>query len=262
MYTYKIGICDDEPNFCEHLKKLLAAYQKESKNQLGVRVFHHGEDLLNSFPNGKCPYDIFLLDVDVPDGMNGVQTAKKIREKNPDVIIIFITNYEKYALDAYQVDAIDYLVKPVRLEGVRRVMAKAIIQVDYVLDYQKSANRYLPIIVDYDKVNVEISKILYIEKRRNQSVIHTEDGDYSCYETLSQLYEKLDNNKFIYVHQGFIVQFPKVKEVEKNCVYFAGHIRVPVSRKYQKEVQERFKERLYRLREQMLKKEATVPKKR
>ena len=262
MHTYKIGICDDEPTFCESLKKLLTAYQAESKNQLGVRIFHRGEELIDSFHNGKCPYDILMLDVDVPDGMNGVQTAEKIREQNPDVIIIFITNYEKYALDAYRVDAIDYLVKPVQLDQLRRVMAKAIIQVDYVLDYQKSANRYLPIIVDYDKVNVEISKILYIEKRRNQSLIHTEDGDYSCYETLSQLYEKLDNNKFMYVHQGFIVQFPKIKEVERNSVCFAGHIRVPVSRKYQKEVQARFQDRLYRLREQMLKKEATVPKKR
>ena len=262
MYTYKIGICDDEPIFCEHLKKLLTAYQIESSNHLGIRVFYRGEDLIDSFRNGKCPYNILMLDVDVPDGMNGVQTAEKIREHNPDVIIIFITNYERYALDAYRVDAIDYLVKPVSLECLRRVMAKAILQVDYVLDYQKAANRYLPIIVDYDKVNIEISKILYIEKRRNQSLIHTEDGDYSCYETLSQLYKELDSNKFMYVHQGFIVQFSKVKEVEKNCVCFAGHIRVPVSRKYQKEVQQRFQDRLYRLREQLLKKEATVPKKR
>ncbi len=260
MYTYKIGVCDDEPVFCNHLKKLLAAYQVESKNQLGVRIFHRGEDLIDSFLNEKCPYDMLMLDVDVPNGMNGVQTATKIREQNPDVIIIFITNYEKYALDAYRVDAIDYLVKPVDLESLRRVMAKAIIQVDYILDYQKSTNRYLPIVVDYDRINIEISKILYIEKRRNQSLIHTEDGDYSCYETLSQLYEKLDSNKFMYVHQGFIVQFPKIKEVEKNCICFSGHVKVPVSRKYQKEVQQRFQERLYRLREQMLKKEATVPK--
>lgn len=262
MYTYKIGVCDDEPVFCNHLKKLLAAYQVESKNQLGVRIFHRGEDLIDSFLNEKCPYDMLMLDVDVPNGMNGVQTATKIREQNPDVIIIFITNYEKYALDAYRVDAIDYLVKPVALESLRRVMAKAIIQVDYILDYQKSTNRYLPIVVDYDRINIEISKILYIEKRRNQSLIHTEDGDYSCYETLSQLYEKLDSNKFMYVHQGFIVQFPKIKEVEKNWICFSGHVKVPVSRKYQKEVQQRFQERLYRLREQMLKKEATVPKKR
>ena len=92
MYTYKIGICDDEPIFCESLKKLLTAYQAESKNQLGVRIFHRGEELIDSFHNGKCPYDILMLDVDVPDGMNGVQTAEKIREQNPDVIIIFITN--------------------------------------------------------------------------------------------------------------------------------------------------------------------------
>jgi len=56
MYTYKIGICDDEPIFCESLKKLLTAYQAESKNQLGVRIFHRGEELIDSFQNVRMIY--------------------------------------------------------------------------------------------------------------------------------------------------------------------------------------------------------------
>lgn len=81
--------------------------------------------------------------------------------------------------------------------------------------------------------------------KRNTSIIHTTDNEYACYETLSQIYERLDVNKFFYVHQGYIVNFDRILEVGKNMVVLADYMEVPVSRKYYKELKERFMSRIY-----------------
>ncbi len=72
-----------------------------------------------------------------------------------------------------------------------------------------------------------------------------EANEYTCYETLAQLYSKLDINKFCYIHQGYIVNFNMIMEVGKTMVVLADYIEIPISRKYYKEVKTRFMDKIY-----------------
>lgn len=239
MYSYTVAVCDDESYYREEIIKMFTAYQSESGNKLIVNEYSSGEELLKAIKVEKKRFQIIILDVEM-DGISGVETANEIRKSDEGAGIIFVTGHETYAFDAYKVEAVGYLTKPVEYIGLKKIMAKTIIMVDFIKEKEEAEKRYLEIMTQHEKIRIEINRILYIEKRRNAALIHTSDNEYSCYETLSELYGKLDQRKFTYCHQGYIVNFHKVKDVGKNSIRFNAHLEVPLSRKYYKELRSKF----------------------
>lgn len=239
---YRVAVCDDEIYYQEELCNLLKAYENESGNKLETSRFNRGEELLKDYENAV--YHILFLDVEM-DGLTGLETASYIRKTDENVIIIFATSFENYALGAFEVNALNYLVKPIDYTKLKKVMGIATAAIDFMHDKISARKRYLEIKIKNIDLHIEIAKIKYIEKKRNVCILHTTDNEYACYETLSQLYERLDVNKFLYVHQGYIVNFDMVLEVGKTIVVLADYMEVPVSRKYYKEVKERFMNRIY-----------------
>lgn len=239
MYLYDIAICDDESYYREEIIKMFAAYQSESGNRLTISEYSSGEDLLEGIKKKEKPFDIIILDVEMK-AKTGVETAKEIRREDDGAVIIFATSHDSYALDAFAVGAAGYLVKPVNYVELKKIMMKSIVMADFFKDKKEAEKRYLNIMTQHEKMEIEIDRIIYIEKERNKARISTRDGEYSCYETLSELYKKLDQRKFTYCHQGFLVNFEKVKDVEKTKICFGSNIDVPLSRKYYKELRERF----------------------
>lgn len=246
MNHYRIAVCDDESYYREELISLLTTYGNESGNAFEIHGYASGEGLLEDI--GKKVFHILILDVEMKE-KSGIDTAREIRKKDETTIIIFATSYEHYALNAFDVSAMGYLVKPVSYLKLKKLLSNAIITVDFLKDSEAARARYIEVKVKYETVNVETDKIQYIEKRRNVSFIHTKDNEYTCYETLSQLHEKLDIRKFIYIHQGYIVNFDLIMEVTKTSVILADYIEIPVSRRYYKEVREKFMEKIYRAAE-------------
>lgn len=242
MIRYRIAVCDDESYYREELCTLLTTFENECGNQFEIHTFSSGEELLKNW-NSKI-FHIVILDVEM-NQMSGIDVAKEIRKSDEDVIILFATSYENYALNAYEVSAMGYLVKPVSYLKLKKLLSKAIIALDYLHDREAANVRYIEVKVKYEKVIIEVNKIIYIEKRRNVSIIHTKDNEYTSYDTLAQLYEKIDINKFVYVHQGYIVNFDLIQEVAKSTVILRDYIEVPISRKYYKDVKERFMNSLY-----------------
>lgn len=245
MY-YQIVICDDEEFYREELKKLVAVYTEETGNAMNIKEFSSGEDLLEYMKTNK-PFDIYFLDVEM-EGMSGVKVAEQLRESIENLQIIFATSYEKYAMSAYDNEAIGYLVKPVSYMKFKTFVNKAIIQVDFMKDVEAAKRKYMEIKIRFETIRIETQDILYIEKRRNRSIIHTKKQEYTCYETLKQLAEKLDKNQFVYTHQGYIVNFKEIKEVDKQAVIFAGHVEVPLSRSCYKDIKNRFDQELDKIR--------------
>ena len=106
--------------------------------------------------------------------------------------------------------------------------------------------------MNYKSVKIEINSIYYIEKRRNQSVIHTESGEYTSYDTLSELYERLDKPRFTYCHQGYIINFEHVKSIIGRQVNLSAHISIPLSRTYELELKKRLMDQINAEREKQL----------
>ena len=243
MNYYRVAVCDDEKYYREELISLLTTFENESGNKIEIQTYSSGEELLEDWETKAI--HIFILDVEM-NVKSGIDVARDIRKKDDNVSIIFATSYENYAFNAYDVSAMGYLVKPVAYVKLKKLLIKAIIAVDYKNDREVARARYIEVKVKYEKVNIETDKIQYIEKRRNVSIIHTKDNEYTSYDTLSQIYEKLDSRKFIYTHQGYLVNFDMIKEVAKTSVVLEDYIEVPISRKYYKGIRERFMNQIYK----------------
>ena len=184
------------------------------------------------------------------DGMTGMELAKKLRQDGYEDVICFVTSKDHYALDAFSVEAIGYIKKPAKYQEVKRTIQKAVVQILYQRDAEEAKKRYVEITTQKEKIVVDTQQVLYVEKRRNQCLFHLEDTEIVCYETLKNVYDRLDKQKFYYAHQGFIVNFDKIKEVKKDTVCFGQGREIPVSRRYQNGLRELHLDKIYRLRQE------------
>lgn len=115
----KIAVCDDEEIFSMKLKKYLEQYYNSI--DLIIDVFKSGEDFIRKIKSLTDRYDIVFLDIEMSP-IDGIETAKKLRENNKDVIIIFLTSHGEFATDGYEVDAFRFLIKPVQEVKLKRAL--------------------------------------------------------------------------------------------------------------------------------------------
>ena len=109
---FRIAICEDEKAQREYLAKLLEQWKNESGKKVAVDTYTSAEQFLFE-TEGKQPHDLLILDIQM-EQMNGVELARKVREKDTKVVIVFLTGIKDYAIEGYEVGAVRYLLKPVK----------------------------------------------------------------------------------------------------------------------------------------------------
>lgn len=246
MKQILIGICDDEEYFLESLYTLVSACGNENKYDFLITKYLDVEALVEDVVSKKKEFDIVFLDIDMPK-LSGMDAALELRRAGYEEVICFVTSYNRYAFDAYGVEALGYIIKPAQYVDVKRLIEKAVIQIYYKYDVKEAEKRYLEVCTQKRKEMVDTEEILYLEKRRNQCVIHMETRELVCYETLKSIYQRLNQQKFCYAHQGFIVNFDKIKEVMPEAIALGEGKEIPVSRKYQKKLSERHMNKICQL---------------
>lgn len=246
MNEFLVAVCDDEESCLENTLQYFKAYESEREVTFAVEKFYSGFDLLKAMRERGKRYDLILLDVDMPV-MNGVDTAMEIRKDDADVVICYITSYENYAYHAFEVNAIGYLLKPVAYVKLRAMFDRCVREIRYLKDRQAAEKIYLDVSEGRNRTIVPFQHILYFEKQRNLCVIHTTEGEMSCYRTLANIYEKLDPDRFFYCHRAFIVNFDYINEVLPNCVCLGDGLEIPLSRRYYKNLRKRHMDKIYRL---------------
>lgn len=247
MQQFRLAICDDEEYFIEDIRQYLKAYISETENEIIADAYTSGRELLKILDNEEKRYDIYFLDVDMPE-MRGTDLAKELRQRYPMAVICFITSYEEYAYEAFRAEALDYLVKPVKYTELRHTLNRCAIQIQYCRDTNAAKKRYLEVRTNRGSSLLDVKDIIYIEKRRNQCVFHLDDGELVSYMTLSEAYEKLDKEVFFYVHQGYIVNFAQIREVKQKVVCLGKNREIPISRKYQPQIRQMHLDKIRRLR--------------
>ncbi|WP_231893464.1 LytR/AlgR family response regulator transcription factor [Rossellomorea aquimaris] len=234
----KIAIIDDEPYSREEMKHLLKKYSwievvgEASSAEKGLEI------ILTKEP------DVLFLDIEMP-GMSGVELAETLQKMKHKPEIVFATAYPDYALKAFQVDAVDYLVKPFDEEQ----LDKAVERLKKVVHFEtkeetKSLGKLA--VQDEDKiVFIKPRDILYISREERETFICTEKKKYTCRLTIKDLETKLNTYPFFRVHKSYLVQLPYVEElipwgsgVYQLKVHGANEA-IPVSRNYVKELRER-----------------------
>ena len=202
---YKIAICDDLESDRDYLKDLLNKWAINNSHLLNIDTFSSAESFLFHYEETK-DYDILLLDIEM-GLMDGVSMAKKIRQDNDAVQIIFITGYSDYIAEGYEVNALHYLIKPVKEEKLFSVLERAIEKVnknDVVLNLE-TAN---------GMVRVPIYQIRFAEVFGNYVTIHAND-DVVVKMTLNEV-EKLLDERFYRVGRSVIVNLNEVSRVTKT----------------------------------------------
>ena len=183
----RIAIVDDEREMRDKIIDFLERYQKENAVYVEVENFESGKCFLEEFNKnqsddleGKGAYDLILLDVEMP-GIDGIETARRIRKVDKDVIIMFITNMAQYAIHGYSVEAIDYVLKPITYEDFKMKINKASRFIERNTQHQIMLN------TTEGKVPVAIADIYYIEVVRHYLHYYTSHGKYEVRGVMKEL---------------------------------------------------------------------------
>lgn len=234
---FRVAVCEDNKFFREKLKQIIEDYSKMNNLRIEVQVYGTGEELLDDY--NKKFFNILFLDIDMGENLSGIQIAKKVRELDQDVVIIFATAFEEFALDAFQVSAMQYLLKPIKVGQVTELLDKALRQIE-VNAAQNLREKQSIMIETVDGIqNLLIDDIIYIHKHRNHVIYHTELEEYYCYDTMKELRKRLNPVEFVQVNQGEIVNWSKVVSAGRDKVVLED-MEFSVSRKYQQEVKDRY----------------------
>ena len=217
---YRIAVCEDEKYILEELHKKVETYIKQKQLIANVKTYMSGEDLLME----KGTHDIVLLDMMLP-GLSGIEVAKQLYHKS---CIIFITFYEKYALDAFDVDAVHYLLKPVSDERLYLALDRAI-------DRLEQINHKMLTLMKAGKTRIiDIHDILYCEVFNHQVLIHTMQDTYDYPGSLDMLENELDGG-FFRCHRSYIINMRCVIGREEGVAIISSGDKILVSRRKQTE---------------------------
>ncbi|WP_240794285.1 LytTR family DNA-binding domain-containing protein [Bacillus sp. BHET2] len=234
----KVAIIDDEPYSREEMKHLLSGYSwvevvgEASSAEKGLEL------ILTSEP------DVLFLDIEMP-GMSGVDLAEALQKMKRKPEVVFATAYPDYALKAFRVEAVDYLLKPFE-EGQLAQTMERLKNVLKVEDKVQSSSIGKLAVQDEDKiVFISPKEIQYIYREERETFICTEKKKYTCRLPIKDLETKLSTYPFFRVHKSYLVQLPFVEElipwgsgVYQLKVHGADEA-IPVSRNYVKELRER-----------------------
>lgn len=222
----RIGICDDEKKAREALEFCLLALLHEKDNDLSIQEFSNGEEVLSFIVKHPGELDILFLDIEMP-GLNGMETAKRIRKKDLELILIFVTGYGDYVFQGYQVDALDYVMKPVKRDKLSRVLKRALGKLHLM------ENEVFLIQSKEGMFRIPKRQILYFYSDRRKVTAVTRGREYSYYGKLDEAENELGNG-FVRIHQRYLVQAQAVDHVEDGQVVL-GEARLPISRSYRQE---------------------------
>ena len=199
----KIAVCDDDGFEAVLIATYIKEYQKSHPEiDIEYQIFHSSEELWLQL-NKSCDFDIYLLDIIMPD-MNGLELGRKIRNLGKEGILIYMTSSKDYALDAYEVYAMQYLVKPIELSKFCSTIDMAINGRDSMMPHCFTINS------TDGKIKVPRSSICYINCQKHTMFYHLSDGRVIQSKNLRVSYDNaaadlLATDNFIRVHQSYIV---------------------------------------------------------
>lgn len=233
-------IVEDELPAREELKYFL----NEEKEIKLIEEFESPLDTLNFLEKNKI--DVVFLDINMPD-MNGINLGKIISKIYPEVKIIFITAYKDYAVDAFEVKAFDYLLKPYSEERIRNLLKSLVStkSVDNILNRNTSLKK-ITINMDEKIYVLSLTDVDYIEANEKETLIFANKKRYISKIKISKWEEMLEGYNFYRCHRSYIVNLDKIVEIEQwfNSSWIIKlknySSTIPVSRNNIKELKELF----------------------
>lgn len=221
----RTAICDDDPAVRSYLTSLIRAQPRPC----GVTEYATASEYLTDCHKT----DLLFLDIELRgDSLDGISLARKIRERPvaTQPVIIFVTGYERYVFDAFDVGAFQYLLKPIDEEKFARVFARAVSQIE---NAKAPHVRALTLQSGNISRTVALDSIYYIESSNHKVVLHLKDGEFACYAKIRDLELEL-RDRFFRIHKGYLVNLSYVDGYGRTEMTLTNGEKLLISRyKYQ-----------------------------
>lgn len=217
--TYKIAICDDSQADRDYVASLVRRWASEGDRTAHIEAFSSAEGFLFHYAE-ESDFDILLLDIEM-GGMDGVTMAKRLRQSNDTVQIIFITGYSDYIAEGYDVAALHYLMKPVRPEKLCAVLDRA-------WEKHRRNERCLNLERSGEMIRLPLYEVRYLDVHQNYVTVHARQ-DYTLKRTLAEFEAELDE-QFFRVGRGMILNLKQIRRVTKKEVVLADGTVLPLPR--------------------------------
>lgn len=226
----QIVLVDDEQIQLDYMRQLVEAAAKSLSIQVSVQHFLSEESFLFALDDHP-EWDLAFLDIEMHE-LNGMEVARIVREKSPQLALVFATAFAEYAVEGYEVQALDYLLKPINPDKVKRVLAR-------FLSTQPEEARFIIVDIDGEPLRIELDSILYVEANKREVVVRLVDDAYNVRMSLSEFANLLDN-RFITTHRSYYVNIEYISQLLKQDVQLTNGEMIPLSRRLAKETQAAF----------------------
>ena len=215
----RVAIVEDEPAYAGELAELLDRYQKERDISLQVSRFQDGEEFLSSYSSNQ---DIIFMDIEMPH-MDGMRAAAELRRIDTNVCLIFVTNMAQYAVKGYEVEAMDFLVKPLTYPVLAYKLDKAV-----ALAHKRQGDNVV-LKTKNGMIRLRASEIRFVEVIQHHVIYHTERETMEARSSLSQVEALLKPHGFSRCNACYLVNLRNVDKVEDHTVFLGGE-RLEISR--------------------------------
>lgn len=226
----RVAVVEDDLSDGERLCSYTERYSKECEIPVQLEVFSDGLEIAKRYGSGPG-FDVIFLDIEMKY-MDGMEAAEQIRRKDPEAVIIFITNMAQYAVRGYEVEALDFIVKPVEYDIFMLKMKKI---------QNRISNRQDKFLIIRNRTEIQklfIKEILYVEVRNHSLIYHTLKEDYTCSGNLKKVEQETGGTAFSRCNSCYLVHMYHVIRVEKDYVVVSNGDRLSISRPRRKQFME------------------------
>ena len=229
---FRIAICEDEKVILDFESSLLKEWAENKGCQIELDTYISAEQFLFESED-KAPYDLLIFDIQMKN-MNGMELAKKLRARGCDSVIIFITGVPDYAIEGYEVGAVRYILKPVKVEVLNGLL-------DSVwAERQKKAENYFILGQGSDLKKISFDKIIYIEARGHYVFMKGMDFEREWKAGFSETAESFNDKGFFCLRRGLLVNLSHVERITRTDCLLDNGESLPVARGVYKDLNEAF----------------------
>ena len=219
----RIAIIEDEPADQAQIAACLKRYEEEYSQQFSVHAFFNPAKFLDDY---RTDYDLIFMDIEMRP-FNGIDIARQLRQIDSVVTLVFITNMEQFAISGYEVDASDFVVKPINYYRFSSMMKRALRSI-------AKQNEKEVLVRSANKISrLRVSQVYYVEVQDHLLVFHTEQGNLDSWGKLADLEEELAGHDFVRCSNSHLVNLRHINSIDNGNVDVAGR-RLPISQRKRK----------------------------
>lgn len=215
-----IAVCDDEVIECSNMAKRIKGIMEEMKIPCIIRQFQSGRELLKALES----FDIIFLDIIMQD-LDGMKTAQIFRKKLFDKILIFVSSSREYVFDAYDVEAFQYLLKPIDEKKLKKVLQKAVFKVE------NHSQEFIIVSRERQKKKLFLDDIYYFEIKGRIINIHGTDGIFTYYGQIGVLENSLQEKGFFRCHKSYLINLRYVDVYNRQEIILDNGERIVVAKR-------------------------------